>query len=128
MGFANLLISRLESAMQFAARLFLQLPGLLGEYFGVLDAKTSVPEVSRTPCRARGAAAGEVAFEAVSFAYPGGPGDPAGRVLRGSARQRHRPGRRSTGAGKSTAMNLLQRLWDPTAGRRRSSTGRTSAT
>ncbi len=28
MGFANLLISRLESAMQFASRLFLQLPGL----------------------------------------------------------------------------------------------------
>ena len=42
MGFANLLISRLESAMQFAARLFLQLPGL-EQYFEVLDAKSSVP-------------------------------------------------------------------------------------
>ena len=113
MGFANLLISRLESAMQFAARLFLQMPGLV-EFFGVLDAKSSVPESSdsielESP-------RGEVAFEAVSFGYPGGPA-----ILRDVSFVAQ-PGMvvalvGTTGAGKSTAMNLLQRLWDPTAGR-----------
>ena len=113
MGFANLLISRLESAMQFAARLFLQLPGL-EEYFGVLDAKSSVPESpDAIPLEVP---KGEVAFEAVSFAYPGGP------PILSDVSFVAQPGSvialvGSTGAGKSTAMNLLQRLWDPTSGR-----------
>ena len=113
MGFANLLISRLESAMQFASRLFLQMPGL-EEYFGVLDAKTSVAE--QPDAVELEAPKGEVAFEAVSFAYPGGPA-----ILRDVSFVAQ-PGTvvalvGTTGAGKSTAMNLLQRLWDPTAGR-----------
>ncbi len=113
MGFANLLISRLESAMQFAARLLLQLPGL-EEYFGVLDAKTSVPE--QPDSVELEVPKGEVAFEAVSFAYPGGP------PILSDVSFVAQPGSvvalvGSTGAGKSTAMNLLQRLWDPTAGR-----------
>ena len=70
MGFANLLIGRLESAMQFASRLFLQRP-VLQEFFGVLDAKSSVPEAEDAV--ELEAPRGEVAFEAVSFAYPGGP-------------------------------------------------------
>ena len=113
MGFANLLIGRLESAMQFASRLFLQVP-VLQDYFGVLDAKSSVPEAPRaTPLQAP---RGEVAFAAVSFAYPGGP------AILNRLSFVAQPGRAvalvgSTGAGKSTAMSLLQRLWDPTAGR-----------
>ena len=113
MGFANLLISRLESAMQFAARLFLQLPGL-EQYFEVLDAKSSVPE--QPDAVELEVPHGEVAFEAVSFAYPGGPS------ILSDVSFVAQPGSvialvGSTGAGKSTAMNLLQRLWDPTAGR-----------
>ena len=113
MGFANLLISRLESAMQFAARLFLQLPGL-EQYFEVLDAKSSVPE--QPDAVELEVPHGEVAFEAVSFAYPGGP------AILSDVSFVARPGSvialvGSTGAGKSTAMNLLQRLWDPTEGR-----------
>ncbi len=113
MGFANLLISRLESAMQFAARLFLQMPGL-EEFFHVLDAKTSVAE--QPDAVELESPKGEVAFEAVSFGYPGGPA-----ILRDVSFVAQ-PGTvvalvGTTGAGKSTAMNLLQRLWDPTAGR-----------
>ena len=113
MGFANLLIGRLESAMQFASRLFLQLP-VLQDYFGVLDAKSSVPEAP--DAMPLGASRGEVAFEDVTFGYPGGPS-----ILNGISFVAQ-PGRvvalvGSTGAGKSTAMNLLQRLWDPTSGR-----------
>ena len=113
MGFANLLIGRLESAMQFASRLFLQLPGLV-DFFAVLDAKSSVPE--RTDSVELYAPSGEVAFEDVSFAYPGGP------AILSHVSFVAQPGAvvalvGQTGAGKSTAMNLLQRLWDPTGGR-----------
>jgi ATP-binding cassette subfamily B protein len=56
-----------------------------------------------------------VVFDNVSFAYPGGPNiltDVSFVAKPGSAVALvgH------TGAGKSTAMNLLQRLWDPVAG------------
>ncbi len=113
MGFATLLIGRLESAMQFAARLFFQMPGL-EEFFAVMDAKNSVPE--RSDAVELEAPRGEVAFEAVSFAYPGGP------PILSDVSFVAQPGMSialvgQTGAGKSTAMNLLQRLWDPVAGR-----------
>ena len=59
---------------------------------------------------------GEVVFDTVSFAYPGGP-----KILSDCAFVA-RPGTvvalvGQTGAGKSTAMALLQRLWDPSGGR-----------
>jgi ATP-binding cassette subfamily B protein len=61
---------------------------------------------------------GEVAFEGVSFAYPGRPDLPA---LRGFDLQ-VRPGERvalvgPSGAGKSTVFRLLLRFYDPQAGR-----------
>ena len=112
MGFATLVIGRMESAVQFASRLFFQLP-VLEDFFGVLDAKSSVPE--RPDAAALVAPQGEVVFEGVSFAYPGGP-----RIL-DQVSFTARPGMSvalvgQTGAGKSTAMNLLQRLWDPVEG------------
>ncbi len=80
----------------------------------MLDAKSSVPE--RTDSVELYAPSGEVAFEDVSFAYPGGP------AILSHVSFVAQPGAvvalvGQTGAGKSTAMNLLQRLWDPTAGR-----------
>ncbi len=112
MGFATLLISRMESGVQFASRVFFQLP-ILEDFFGVLDAKSSVPE--RQDAVTLVAPKGEVVFENMSFAYPGGP-----RIL-SDVSFTARPGTSvalvgQTGAGKSTAMNLLQRLWDPTEG------------
>jgi len=113
MGFAMLLIGKLESAVQFASRLFLQMP-VLEDFFAVLDAKSSVPE--RVAAAELVPTGGEVAFEGVSFAYPGGPD------ILGDVSFVARPGTSvalvgQTGAGKSTAMNLLQRLWDPVEGR-----------
>ena len=112
MGFATLLIGRMESAVQFVSRMVFQLP-LLEDFFAVLEAKSSVPE---TPGAAvLDAPRGEVVFDRVAFAYPGGP--PILQDVSFVAR----PGMSvalvgQTGAGKSTAMNLLQRLWDPVAG------------
>ena len=113
MGLATLLISRLDGALQFLSRLFFEVPGL-AEFFAVLDAKTSVPE--KPDARPLAVSAGEIAFDDVSFAYPGGPSVLAGVSFTA------RPGSVTalvghTGAGKSTAMALLQRLWDPQSGR-----------
>ena len=113
MGFATLLIGRLEAAVNFVANVFFRAPAL-EELYEVLDAKSTVPEAPGA--RPLEATRGEVVFEHVSFSYPGGhnvlsnlsfvarPGTSVALVGR-------------TGAGKSTVMALLQRLWDPTEGR-----------
>jgi ATP-binding cassette subfamily B protein len=113
MGIAMLLIGRLESAASFVASLFFKLP-VLEEYFAVLDAQSTVPE--RADARRLWAPRGEVVFDNVTFGYPGGK--PVLSEMSFTAR----PGTAvalvgHTGAGKSTAMALLQRLWDPTEGR-----------
>jgi glucan exporter ATP-binding protein len=113
MGVATLLIHRLDGAMMFCARLFLEMPGLR-DFFAVLDAQSTVPErPGAPPLRVTG---GEVRFEAVGFAYPSGDAvlaDVAFTAAPGSviALVGH------TGAGKSTAMALLARMWDPQSGR-----------
>jgi ATP-binding cassette subfamily B protein len=113
MGFATLLINRLEGAVGFVSRLVFQMPSLQ-QFFEVLDARTSVPEKPDALDLPR--VSGEVRFENVAFAYPGGP-----RILTDVSL--HAPPGRTialvgqTGAGKSTAMALLQRLWDPVDGR-----------
>jgi ABC-type multidrug transport system fused ATPase/permease subunit len=99
--------------MWVVARLFSRMP-MLDDYFRILDTRSSVPEAPDAHEMVPGP--GMVAFENVSFAYPGG--DP---ILRG-VDLTARPGTcvalvGQTGAGKSTTMNLLQRQWDPFSGR-----------
>jgi ATP-binding cassette subfamily B protein len=113
MGFANLLVARLEGAVAFVSHLLFQAPSL-NEFFQVLDTKSTVPESPSAIDLAR--AEGHVRFENVGFSYPGG-----GRILSGIDFEAL-PGRTialvgQTGAGKSTAMALMQRLWDPVEGR-----------
>ncbi len=113
MGLATLLIGRLESAVAFVSSLVFQLPSL-EEMFGILDAKSSVAE--RSDAIDLPVSAGSVGFEGVGFGYPGGP--PILRDVSFAAA----PGQTialvgQTGAGKSTCMALLQRLWDPGSGR-----------
>jgi glucan exporter ATP-binding protein len=113
MGFATLLVGKLEGAVAFVSRLVFQAPAIQ-EFFEVMDATSSVPE--KPNALALGRVEGAVAFERVAFAYPGGPRiltdvdfvAPPGRTLALVGQ---------TGAGKSTAMALLQRLWDPIEGR-----------
>ena len=113
MGFSTLLIGKLEAAVQFVASMFFRRPSL-EEFFAVMDAQSSVPD--KPGAVELAAKTGEVTFETVSFAYPGGP-----KIL-SEMSFRAQPGTTvalvgQTGAGKSTAMALLQRLWDPTEGR-----------
>jgi ATP-binding cassette subfamily B protein len=113
MGFATLLIARLEGAVGFVSHMVMQAPAL-DQFFKVIDARSSVPE--KADAAVLGRVQGTVRFERVAFAYPGGP-----RILDGiefeavAGRSIALVGQ--TGAGKSTAMALLQRLWDPVDGR-----------
>jgi ATP-binding cassette subfamily B protein len=98
--------------VNFVSALFMRAPGLQ-DYFDLLDTCSSVPE--RPDAEELAVTHGEVAFERVGFAYPGGP------AILSDVSFVARPGTvtalvGSTGAGKSTAMHLLQRLWDPQAG------------
>jgi glucan exporter ATP-binding protein len=114
MGFAMLLIGRLETAASFVSSLFFKLPAL-EDFFRILDERSSVPE--KDDARELWAPRGEVRFEDVSFAYPA-----SGAPVLSDVSFKAHPGTcvalvGHTGAGKSTAMTLLQRMWDPTSGR-----------
>lgn len=113
MGFATLLVARMEGAVGFVSHMLFQAPSLR-QYFNVLDTVSTVPE--RPDAKDIGRAVGEVRFEGVGFAYPN-----SGRILSGIDLVAH-PGQTlalvgATGAGKTTSMQLLQRLWDPIEGR-----------
>jgi ATP-binding cassette subfamily B protein len=112
MGFATLLIGRMEGAVGFVSHMVFQAPAL-AQFFQVLDTVSTVPE--KPGAKDLGRAQGHVLFEDVGFAYPN-----SAKILHG-VNFTAEPGRTlalvgATGAGKSTAMALLQRLWDPTEG------------
>ncbi len=112
MAMAAMLIARLEQAVSFSNRLFMDAPKL-ADFFGVLD---TVPAVhDRTDAIDPGRLRGQVEFNGVSFSYDGKA--PAVRDLRFTAA----PGDRvalvgPTGSGKSTALALLHRAFDPQSG------------
>ena len=112
MAIAAMLIVRLEQAVSFANRLFLDAPKL-ADFFGVLD---TVPAVHDRPgARDPGRVRGLVEFKNVSFSYDGRR--PAVTDLSFTAM----PGDRvalvgPTGSGKSTALALLHRAFDPQSG------------
>ena len=112
MSFATLLISKLEQAVHFANRMLMEAPRL-AEFFEVLDTEPAVRDRSDAidPGRLRGL----VEFADVSFSYDGKrsavadlsftalPGETIALVG-------------ATGAGKSTALALLHRVFDPQSG------------
>jgi ATP-binding cassette, subfamily B, beta-glucan exporter len=113
MSFAGMLIQRLEQAARFVNSIFMNIPRL-EEFFGVLDTTTSVK--NRRNAVTLKKVRGDVAFDGVTFSYDSK--SPAVEDLTFSAA----PGETialvgATGAGKSTAMALLYRVYDPQAGR-----------
>ncbi|HEX8826651.1 MAG TPA: glucan ABC transporter ATP-binding protein/ permease, partial [Xanthobacteraceae bacterium] len=112
MSIASLLIARLEQAVSFANLLFLDAPKL-ADFFDVLD---TVPAVRDRPDAIDpGRVRGMVEFKDVSFSYDGKR--PAVADLSFAAA----PGDRvalvgPTGSGKSTALALLHRAFDPQSG------------
>ncbi len=113
MSLATLLIGRLDQAMGFCTRLFMDGPEI-ADYFAVLDTPSTVAERHGAVALPHGP--GEVCFDRVRFGYPRAPVVLDGIDFTAS------PGATialvgQTGAGKTTAMALLQRLWDPDSGR-----------
>jgi len=112
MSFAGMLIQRLEQAARFISRLFMDAPRLR-EFFGVLDLSSGVR--NRKHAVTLDEVRGEVRFEHITFAYDAKM--PAVEDLTFTAE----PGEvvalvGATGAGKSTAMALLYRVYEPQSG------------
>jgi glucan exporter ATP-binding protein len=112
MSFSGLLISRLEQVVQFANRMLMDAPRLT-EFFDVLDTEPAVRD--RPDAVEPGRMRGLVEFSDVSYSYDGKrsavadlnftalPGETIALVG-------------ATGAGKSTALALLHRAFDPQSG------------
>src|SRR6516165_2048437 len=112
MAIASLLIGRLEQVVGFANRLFMDAPKL-AEFFAVFD---TVPAVRDGPDAIDpGRLRGLVEFKSVSFSYDGkrsAVADLSFMALPGERVALVGP----TGSGKSTALALLHRTFDPQAG------------
>jgi ATP-binding cassette, subfamily B, beta-glucan exporter len=112
MGYAGLLIGKLEQAVHFANRMVMDAPRV-AEFFEVLDTEPAVRDRSDAadPARMRGL----VEFKDVSFSYDGKRAAVADLTFTAQ------PGQTvalvgATGAGKSTALALLHRVFDPQSG------------
>jgi ATP-binding cassette subfamily B protein len=112
MNFAVMLIGRLEQAVGFSNRVLLEAPRL-ADFFGVLD---TVPALRDRPDAIDpGRVRGLVEFAGVSYSYAGGPvavKNLSFTVAPGETVALVGP----TGAGKSTALALLHRAFDPQSG------------
>jgi ATP-binding cassette subfamily B protein len=111
-NFAGMLINRLEQVVGFTNTIFMEVPRLR-EFFDVLDTVPSVRD--RPDAIDPGRVRGLVEFKGVSFSYDGRR--PAVLDLTFTAL----PGETialvgPTGAGKSTALVLLHRVFDPQSG------------
>jgi ATP-binding cassette subfamily B protein len=113
MSFAGMLMQRLDQAASFINRVFMLTPRLQ-EFFGVLDTTSAVHDRKGAVTLKR--VKGAVEFDHVTFSYDGRvpaivdltfsatPGDTVALVG-------------PTGAGKSTALAMLYRVYDPQSGR-----------
>jgi ATP-binding cassette subfamily B protein len=113
MSFATLLIGKLESVVYFTNHMVMDAPRLQ-EYFDVLDTEPAVRD--RPDAIDPGRLRGLIEFENVTFSYDGKR--PAVEDLHFTAL----PGETialvgATGAGKSTALGLLHRVFDPQSGK-----------
>jgi ATP-binding cassette subfamily B protein len=112
MGFATMLISRMDQASGFVSRVFFQMP-VLADFFRVLDSQSTVPDNPHG--KDIGRARGDVEFDDINFSYDGRRPAlvhfslkvPAGTKVAFVG---------PTGAGKSTALSLLHRMWDAQSG------------
>jgi ATP-binding cassette subfamily B protein len=112
-GFAMMLIGRLEQFASFISGLFFQTHSL-SDFFAVLDTKEVLQEKPGAP--ELPAVRGDVVFDDVSFGYE--VTHPALRHLSFSAKAGSTIALVGpTGAGKTTALSLLYRAYDPSEGR-----------
>jgi len=110
MSFATMLIERLQGMVGFVSRLFVEAPRLR-EFFAVRDTATSLVEGKFSPQ----AVLGRIEFKDVSFRYD--PASPTVTALSFTAEAGDTVALVGpTGSGKSTALALLYRTFDPQSG------------
>lgn len=112
-GFTTLLIGRLDQTTNFLMGLFMKAPTLV-QFFSILDERPEI--IDRPDAQPLVVGAGRVVFENVTFRYPRGSGGVIGLDFVAE------PGETiaiigATGSGKSTALALLTRAYDPESGR-----------
>ena len=112
-AFSGLLIGKLEQISNFLSQTISRGP-ILQNYFHLIDENSTTQETAHA--RPLGAVSGEVAFVDVSYCHPGSPfgvfnldfvAKPGQTVALVGA----------SGAGKTTALALIQRLFDPDEGK-----------
>lgn len=111
-GFATLLIGRLDQIMEFVNQAF-EARARLEPFYAMEDAAGEGHEP--TGAISLGRVRGDVSFDKVSFRFPGtgqGVEDVTFHVPAGKTVAIVGP----TGAGKTTLINLLQRVYDPQSG------------
>ena len=111
-GFATLLIGRLDQLTGFVNQVF-EARAKLEPFYELEDATTERAELPGA--RAVGRLRGEVSFDKVDFRFPGsgaGVSDVSFHVPAGQTVAIVGP----TGAGKTTLVNLLQRVFEPDSG------------
>ncbi|MDQ0503761.1 glucan ABC transporter ATP-binding protein/ permease [Xanthobacter agilis] len=111
-AFANMLIGRLDHTVSFFNRLMMSAPQLT-QFFDVLDTVGAVHD--RPGAKPLPPVTGDVVFDNVSFSYDGK------RPALEDVSFHAAPGQNfalvgTTGAGKSTALALLHRMFDPQSG------------
>nr|WP_305119047.1 glucan ABC transporter ATP-binding protein/ permease [Tahibacter harae] len=116
-GFSLMLIGRMEQFAGFISGLFFQTHSLRN-FFEVLDTRPAIADAADAQPLEH--ARGEVVFDDVSFSYAPGNGEVVQavrnlsfRAAAGSTVALVGP----TGAGKTTALSLLYRAYDPQSGR-----------
>jgi ATP-binding cassette, subfamily B, beta-glucan exporter len=112
MSFATMLVGKLDQTVSFVNGVFMVAPRLQ-EFFDVLDTEPAVHD--RAGAVDPGRLRGEVEFDDVSFSYDGK------RPAVEDISFRAKPGQvialvGPTGAGKTTALALLHRVFDPQSG------------
>ena len=117
-AFVNYLITTLFSLMM-VSQMVIQFARAEASARRIQEILESTPDVQDAPqAREQSPAAGRVAFENVTFGYDGGRAEP---VLKGVSFNAE-PGQTvallgTTGAGKSSLVNLIPRFYDVSAGR-----------
>ena len=113
MSFAAMLVGKLEQVASFVNSVFMVAPRLQ-EFFDVLDTVAAVHDSPNAVDPGR--LTGEVEFDGVSFSYDGkrpAVADLNFKAMPGEVIALVGP----TGAGKTTALALLHRVFDPQSGR-----------
>lgn len=112
-GFATLLIGKLDQLSSFIVRIFNQAP-ILSSFFGLMDAAVAMEE--KPDARELVLRGGAVRFEDVNFRFPNSTQGVFNLDFEAKSGQTIALVG-STGSGKTTTLTLLQRLRDPNSGR-----------